>query len=525
MFNEYLLDTQAHTNLIIFKYLKSHDTTSVTVAELAKALDSSYSKAQHALNTILADLATMQNIPLEDAPAKMAGFRQLAANISREDYRRHLLTDSLVFKLFNAIFQGDNVDIADFATSNDSSVSTIRRKAEPLRDFLLDNGIVYDTKNSVISGNEVNIRTFLAAFYTDVYGGTTWPFRTIDQDRIIDLCTVLQQKRDELGGEHLDYIPYDRMISLAVQLLRMQQGHYYVMNAAVNSLRMLADDIDELIFTSVNFPEVPPRTLLAEQNYFYFTEIIRLNYSGSDSCFQQGIRAFFARSNNPVGQFVSKLLQVLKVRLDQITFMEIENNKSTVTNLYRMAYAYYAVGADFTDINYLHAENQQRIAVHPLCGIIDDMLSTIPLRADTHVFKRFAPRFTRSLALLILPTVGHYAAQPMLTARLSLDFIDSDVLDAMAVLENGGWVRQLPSSSNAEADVVITTATQAKRMLSELEGNVDPGQLPARNENQRIIYWNTAHTARDLKCLYDIVIDLAHKKLDYLTMNRNLTAR
>ncbi|MCI1284026.1 MAG: helix-turn-helix domain-containing protein [Lacticaseibacillus songhuajiangensis] len=264
MFNEYLLDTQASTNLIIFKYLKSHDTTSVTVAELAKVLDSSCSKAQHALNTILADLATMQNIPLEDAPAKMAGFRQLAANISREDYRRHLLTDSLVFKLFNAIFQGDNVDLADFAISNDSSVSTIRRKAEPLRDFLLDNGIVYDTKNSVISGNEVNIRTFLAAFYTDVYGGTTWPFRTIDQDRIIDLCTVLQQKRDELGGEHLDYIPYNRMISLAVQLLRMQQGHYYVMNAAVNSLRMLADDINELIFTSANFPEVPPRTLLAE---------------------------------------------------------------------------------------------------------------------------------------------------------------------------------------------------------------------------------------------------------------------
>lgn len=520
-----MLDTQASTNLIIFKYLKSHDTTSVTVAELAKVLDSSYSKAQHALNTILADLATMQGIAPEDAPAKLAGFRQLAANISREAYRQHLLTDSLVFKLFDAIFQGDNVDIAAFAAANGSSVSTIRRKAEPLRDFLLDNGIVYDTKNSTISGNEVNIRTFLAAFYADVYGGNTWPFRDINQDTVVDLCTILQQKRDELGGEHLDYIPYDRMVSLAVQLLRMRQERFYVMNSAVNSLRMLTEDIDELIFTSDNFPDVPPRTLFAEQNYFYFTEIVRLNYSGTDSCFQQGIRAFFTRSNNPVGQFVDKLLQVLKVRLDQITYMEIENNKSTVTNLYRMAYAYFVVGADFTDINFLHAEDQQRIIVHPLSGIIEDLLSTIPLRADTHVFKRFAPRLTYSLALIILPTVGHYAAQPMLTARLSLDFIDSDVLDAMSVLENGGWVQQLPSSSNAEADVVITTATQAKRMLAELEGNVEHDQLPASNENQRVIYWNTSHTVSDLKYLYDVVIDLAHKKLDYLTMNRNLGAR
>jgi hypothetical protein len=492
---------------------------------LAKVLESSYSKAQHALNTILLDLAHLQGIPVEDAPAKMAGFEQLAANISRGQYRQHLLTDSIVFKFFDAVFQGELVDIAQFAAANARSVSTIRRKAEPLRDFLIDKGILYNTKDATISGNEINIRTVLTLFYTDVFDGAVWPFRSVSREQVVAFCNTLQTKRDELGGEHLSYIPYDRMVGLAIQLLRMQQQHYYVMNSAVNSLLNGNEPVDPLIFTSINFPTIHPRTLRAEVNYFYFCEIVRLNYSGTDSCSQQAIRAFFARSNNPVGHLVDKILQVLRVRLDQLTYMEIANNMSTVTNLYRMVYAYYVVGADFTDLNYLRAEDPQRIAVHPLCAIIDDVLNTIPLRSDMHVFKRFAPCLTHSLALLILPTVGHYAAQPMLTARLSLDYIDADVLDALAVLENGGWVQQLPSSSAADADVLITTATQANRMLAELEGSFIHGQLPNSNANQRVIYWSSHHTAHDLKCLYNIVIDLAHQKLDYLTMNQNLSGQ
>lgn len=516
MFEHYLLDKQACTNLKIFKYLKNNAVGSVTVADLAKVIDASYSKAQHSLIAIVNELAQMRPDLAVDLPPKIAGFRVLAASISRDEYQHFLFTESLVFKLFNQIFQGNPVDIAAFTAANDSSISTIRRKTEPFREFLLNNGILLDIKTWQISGNEVNLRSIMTAMYSEIYACEIWPFNAISETETMRQFAAIQARRDALGFEHLDFVPRVRLIGLAVQLLRIQQGHYYTATLAVSTLAQSISEIDPLIFTPANFPNVPQRPLLAELNYYYFTEIMRLNYSGVDSTFQARLRAFFTQRHNPIGEFVDGLIDVLRTRLDQITYMQLSENKCTLTNLYRIAYAYYVVGPDFADTNYLGYTNQPLLRLHPLTGIIGGYISAIPLRSPLHGFKRFQPHIAQSLALVVLPTVGHYAAEPLLTARLSLEFLDMDVLDVMNTLQNSGWVQLLPSSSSSTPDVLITTATEAGNMLAELQGDFRNQHTYQELNKQQVIYWNVDHTEQEVLCLSRMIKVLAQEKMDRL---------
>lgn len=60
MYERFFLEGTTATKYNVFKYLNEHGDLSITVAQIAKAMNSSYSKAQHATESMTSDLQTLQ---------------------------------------------------------------------------------------------------------------------------------------------------------------------------------------------------------------------------------------------------------------------------------------------------------------------------------------------------------------------------------------------------------------------------------------------------------------------------------
>ncbi|WP_225419245.1 hypothetical protein [Lacticaseibacillus songhuajiangensis] len=75
MYERFFLEGTTATKYNVFKYLNERSTQSITVAQIAKAMNSSYSKAQHATESMISDLQAMQTQLGNDAAAAATDFR------------------------------------------------------------------------------------------------------------------------------------------------------------------------------------------------------------------------------------------------------------------------------------------------------------------------------------------------------------------------------------------------------------------------------------------------------------------
>lgn len=448
-----------------------------------------------------------------DAAATATDFRVVSKNIAPEDYRYYLLRESATFRFYDRIFQGEELNMADFAKAQGVSVSTMRRKIEPFREYLVSQGVVLDIRNWSLTGNELSIRIFLESIYTDLYNGKTWPLRHVDEDKITRLCESLHTWSEYKHFRQTPFVTSRERIVLGLQVMRINCGHFFTPSSAFTVMH--SDTIPDIpIFTATNFPQLAPHQLTAESKYVVFNSVSRLNYSAQDTDLQQYIRKFFERRDNPVVTLVQGVIKAVQAQMTPMARAYLSANQTVITNLYRVVYTYYVVGGRFTTVNRIESADEDALrSRQSLTDVISDYIRTIPTREPTHVFSRFLPEIATTLLTVMLPVLNEYAPRPQVLVRLELEFLDSDIVDLMNLLTTTGVISLLPDSSKSEADIIITASTSIDPMIAEMTGDFTTAErLRSDAAREHVLYWNPEHDINEMPALMRRIMAIAEKK-------------
>jgi hypothetical protein len=513
MYERFFLEGTAATKYDVFKYLNEHGDKSITVAQIAKALRSSYSKAQHATELMTSDLQSLQHRLGNEQAAQASDFRVISANIAPEDYRYFLLLESPTFRFYDQVFQGENVSMAAFAKDQGVSVSTMRRKIEPFREYLVSQGVVLDIRNWSLSGNELAIRIFLESLYTDLYNGKTWPLRRVDEAQVTRLCASLHEWSEYKHFQQTSFVTSRERIVLGLQIMRINCGHFFTPSSAFNVIH--SQQIPEIpIFSDTNFPQLAPHQLSAESKYAIFNSVSRLNYSAQDTELQRYIRGFFEREENPVVTLVQGVLDALQSQMTPMARAYLNANQTVITNLYRVVYTYYIVGGRFTTVNRIESATADALRSRQgLTDVVAAYIRNIPTRNPEHVFSRFLPDIAQTLITVMLPVLNEYAPHPLVLVRLELEYLDSDIVDLMNLLTTTGVISLLPDSSQSEADIIITASTSIDPMIAEMTGDfVAAERLRSREAREHVLYWNPEHDLAEVPALRRRILAIAANK-------------
>jgi hypothetical protein len=305
----------------------------------------------------------------------------------------------------------------------------------------------------------------------------------------------------------LQVITLRRLISLAVQLLRIKQKHYFVPTAQMNQMLTGSDSLSALIFTTAYFPHVPPRALAAEQGYYYFMRISKLDLSRQASQLQQNIYAYFTSFDSPVRRFADQLLAALSEKLEPFQRLRVRSDQSLRTNLYRVVYTYYVINGTFIKASDFSDASEYSASGDLLRAQIQQYIHHISQHAPERIFKRYLPEITESIFFVLLPDYEDFHPHALLQVRLEVEvqgIITRDMLDYM---QGMGMIHVLPDNSVAPADVVITSSPNLNQMLAVMNGH-----LTAPTHRPHILYWGTENTEADLYSLLSKLRRLAAAK-------------
>lgn len=167
MFEASFFDRHSLTNYQLFRAMKTLPQTTLSINALSRATGLSYSQTYTAFQTVLVQLNQM--IPAETIDE--ANFAQFLGNVTINQYRFALLKESLPFVFFDDVFKNPHPDFHTFKEVHQTSVSTLRRRITPFRDYLADNGVNLNSTTWAIEGDELHIRL---AMFTFFYACLSW---------------------------------------------------------------------------------------------------------------------------------------------------------------------------------------------------------------------------------------------------------------------------------------------------------------------------------------------------------------
>jgi hypothetical protein len=507
MFEQFFLDKHDQVTFDLFKMLKARGTEPFTINRLSGVLGLSYQKTLKTYHALENDLRTLQIADDHAERAHAETFYELATGIHVERYRFYLLQHSVCFQFYTELLQNGAISLDAFAHAHGVSSSTLRRKAEPFRSFLFERQLSFDMSNWVLQGSELTIRQLMTSFFNEAYRGGTWPFTIITKSEVAACYKTLQNLPSAFEDPRPQVVTLRRLISLAVQLLRIKQKHYFVPTTQMNQMLAASHQSSPLIFTAEYFPHVPPRALAAERSYYFFMRVSKLDLSRQASHLQQNIYTYFTSFDSPVKRFADQLLAALTQSLDPFRKLRVQSDQSLRTNLYRVIYTYYVINGTFIKASDFSDVSDYQVSGAPLRAQIRNFIHSIPQSAPERVFKRYLPDITNSIFFVLLPDYEDFQPQALLQVRLDLEIqgiITRDMLDFMQGL---GLINVLPDNSVAKADVVITSSQNLAKMLRTMNG-----ELVARADQQKIIYWGSENSDDDLYSLLTKLRRLAAAK-------------
>lgn len=191
MFEAYFFDKRSTINYRVYRVLKALQNTDFTVNRLSQEAQLSYSQAYNAFQDIMADLQAMTDatVPIADEEA----FQKLGVDVTVDQYRFHLLRDSMAFNFFDYAFKAENPDVHQFCAQNDLSISTLRRRVEGFKTYLQSKGVALNTSTWAPEGSELRIRMVMINFFVLAYRGVGWPFGDAHYHETVALATQFRQ--------------------------------------------------------------------------------------------------------------------------------------------------------------------------------------------------------------------------------------------------------------------------------------------------------------------------------------------
>lgn len=320
MFESYFFDKRATINYRVFRVMKALEKTNFTINKLSQETGLSYSQTYNAFQDIMKDLQAIQAAP-ENADEELneVVFQEIGAAVSVDQYRFHLLDQSMGFRFFEYLFKTPAPEVHQFCRDNDLSISTLRRRVDPFKQYIMKHGMHLNSSTWALEGPEMQIRMLILTFFMLAYRGNGWPF---SEQAYRDNTAMF----DEINGSDTAHwfaprtsITKQDLLVLAIQNMRIAQGNVLTPNDKL-ALLFLDDEVRPLplIFTNEHFPNLSSPQLTAECEFYYFTRCHYLVFGGERTEADKWLTGHFANAAGPIGAFADGMLQSL-TRHAQVT--------------------------------------------------------------------------------------------------------------------------------------------------------------------------------------------------------------
>lgn len=200
-------------------------------------------------------------------------FLQKKSRFSLETVKLYYLKESYMFKICDAIFNEEFIDIMTFSNTNFISYSTSYARLNEIKPLLQHYSLKFKPNNmSSFEGEEKQIRYFFFHFYWSTYWGTEWPFKKIEKqafDMIIYLIKKIRKTTTLYISEEEEICFWLGVIATRVKLgYSIESVDLY--DCIIKDNAVFDDFKDRLSeeFRSI-FPMLTENELVNELKFFY----------------------------------------------------------------------------------------------------------------------------------------------------------------------------------------------------------------------------------------------------------------
>lgn len=490
MFEDYFFDKRTTTTYRVFRLMKAHSPNNFTINRLNEESGLTYSQTYNAYQEIMADLQQMY--PSRTRHGSPVTFSELCGELTVDEYRFHLLNQSMAFQFFDYVFRTAKPDVHTFCVQAGISISTLRRRVAPFRHYMSKKGLHLDASTWAPEGPETQVRIMILTFYMLAYRGVGWPFSEQEFKQARQAFTVLNDEAPSTLAYTTAVPNKQDVMLLAIQCGRIAVGH--VIGIGDQIPQITPDDAGSPFYTTANFPQLSAAAIRRERDYYDFCRMhyvsIRETLSGQD----QTIMAYL-KTLPAVHHFAQGLLDYLLAACDQQT-PEAERRKHDVllANLHRLAFSYLTLHGDFaTRLDFLDPEAQEAIHGH-LPALIRQYFGQLD-EADVGALAGYCETMAQQLYELIAPDFPELNSDHRLKVAVIVDHGTFMNRDLISFLHGIHYVELVPPDTNVIPDVIITTLN-APDVLNRYYS-------PSRLHHVKVINWQLVATEADFFNLMD----------------------
>lgn len=499
VFESYFFDKRATINYRVFRVMKALQSSNFTINRLSQVTGLSYSQTYNAFQDIMAGLQQMHEKPVKTTTE--VAFTELAGKLTVDQYRFHLLANSMAFQFFDYLFKTEKPDVHDFCKVNQLSISTLRRRIDPFKVYIQAHNITLNASTWALEGSEMQIRLLMLTFFQLAYRGNGWPFSTTNLAQTRATFSTIQAQKAPFLPEVQPNVTKQDLLMLAIQLMRIAQGH--VLEETDRLMLLVVGEEEDplpLIFTSERFPALSTPQLAAECAFYCFTRIHFISIENTLSARDQWLLDHFAATDNLVARFAGGMLDALcNAAQPDSSEADPANHSVLHANLTRLAYTYYLLDGDFTKrLDFAHGDDEgatQGTLPRLITHFIDDLSSDKP----EVIFKRYRNEMSRELYHIIRPDFPGLNQDHNLKVSVLIEPGTFVTRDLMMFLNKISFITLQPAITGPLPDVLITTLTNRK-LLNRFYPKL-------ANSSIQVIQWQNEASDNDFFKLYT---QLAH---------------
>lgn len=492
MFEDNFFDKRTTTTYQVFRLMKGHAENNFTINRLTQESGLTYSQTYNAYQEIMADLQQMY--PSKRLPNGSASFTALVGQLTVDEYRFHLLNQSMAFRFFDYLFQTPAPNVHQFCAAADISISTLRRRIAPFRHYMASKGIHLDASTWTPQGAETQIRILILTFYILAYRGVGWPFSEQAFTSARQDFDVLNQRQPGIIYCAKAVPNKQDVLILAIQEMRIQAGHLILPTEQLPTLFAASKNAGQ-VFSAARFPALSDAERECERNYYDFCRMhyisMRETLNGQD----QIILDRLATPNTPVHNFAQGLMDFLLAACDPETpESQAGSHNVLLANLHRLAFSFLTLHGTFAmRLDFLNPQVQEAKSgrLPALIRQYFDQLQPAAVGALADYYDAMALQ----LYTIIAPDFPELNVDHQLKVAVIVDEGTFMSRDLFTFLQGLHFVKIVSPDANKLPDVIITTLNTP--------GVLERYYTPERLAQVRVINWQLAPTQNDFFSLMD----------------------
>lgn len=483
MFEAYFFDKRTTMNYRVYRVLKALEASTFTVNRLSQEAQLSYSQAYNAFQDIMADLQVLQHTQVEIADED--AYRKLSQNVTVDQYRYHLLTQSMSFAFFDYLFKACDPDVHTFCSEHDISISTLHRRVDAFKNYLQTKGVSLNTSSWALEGSELRIRMVILNFFILGYRGAGWPLDDTNYQATLSEYGRIAKKYPDQWFT-IQHQSKQDLLAICVQQLRMHQGHYLPQEQAFTRLTQ-----------APGMPTLPPvvqaptpRDAVNESGYFYFLRMHYLSLSTELTATDHWLITHFQQRNDEITAFADGLLNtLLQAAPADAAESDPTAHELLRANLYRMSYSYWLFGGDFSRRIDFYDDDKHASTFGRLPALIDQYFDQ--LQGPVAVFMPYRTIMKRVIYSVLRSDFPVLDADHQLAVAVLIEPGTFALRDVLHFLDGISFVRLTTAHEQAAVDVILTTLTSPE-LIDEYYG---PSHPP-------VIQWQAMAAEEDYYRLY-----------------------